>query len=297
MALDYERRRRDQSPRKPDGRRTSRLGSLVQEKLVDRGRAALAGVETARANVEAVGASIRDVGRGSRRPRAPLGPPDPATGIPSAPAHQQQRSAAQVASLLPRSFEPVVRRARGDVAPLGWTGEIFQVDDGALRAIVRRLPGKQLSPGKAGWRLVEEMATGLSSPDEDPRVVELLDPEGQVLLRSTPVWRRCHGGGWTVRDVALAEGTPVAEIVKRQRRALVGEVVPAGTVRAAPASMGPWDMDPRQPTAGRVWRGAVELASIRSQVVTRSLTVGDLHDDDAILTWAEVLSWWGGGRV
>jgi hypothetical protein len=42
-------------------------------------------------------------------------------------------------------------------------------------------------------------------------------------------------------------------------------------------------MDPRQPTVGRVWRGADELASIRSQVVTRSLTVGDLHDDDAIL--------------
>jgi hypothetical protein len=93
--------------------------------------------------------------------------------------------------------------------------------------------------GKAGWRLVEEMATGSSSSDEDPRVVELLDLDGQVLLRSTPVWRRRPGGGWTVRDVALAEGTLVAEIVKGQRRALVGEVVPAGTVCAAPASIDP----------------------------------------------------------
>lgn len=289
--------RADTAPR-PRGWRPPRLDSLVPGNVADRGRAALAGVEAARTNIDAVGATLRDAGRRLRAPGALLGPPRPATGVPTAPAHPQHREQAEVAALLPRALELPVPQANGLVEPLGWTGEIYLVGEGAPSALIRRLPRKQASRGVRALTLAADLAVetiaNSYSTDDQLRTVELLDLEGQVLLRSTPGTRR-RDDGWTVRDVALTDGTPVAEITFSHRKARTREVVPAGDVRATRVSTDPLDLYPHERRAARVWREDVELASIRTQNGIASLTVGPLDDDQtALLVWAGILSWWGG---
>ncbi len=286
------------APRFSRWSRLPRLDSLVPDQLADRGRAALSRLDDARAGITDARETVRDATRRLRAPGALVGPPRPAVGVPRAPESPLHRSQSGTAALLPRALEVPAPRARGSVAPLGWTGDIYLIGDDTPFAFVRRLPAKPVSKGKLAWGIVDELVTDTSVAGEDLRVVELLDLEGQVLLRSTPGWRRRDEGGWSVRDVTLADGSPVAEIVKPQRRARVGELVPVGAVRAATASTDPRDLDPSLPTAARVWRGPDELASIRTEGTNRSLTIGDLDgDDDALLVWAGVLSWWGGGLV
>ncbi len=282
------------APRRIGGWEVPRLDSLVPEALVDRGRAALAGVETARANVEGAQAGVRTIGRKLRAPGALFGPPIPAVGVPAVPKHPVLRSAAEVAALLPRSFELPVRPAKGVVEPLGWTGAMYLVGGEVPRVLVRQDPVKPPSKGALLWGIVEELAMDVHPGEEDLRTVELVDTDGQILLRSTLVQRR-DGRGWVTRDVTLADGTLVAELVVPERKARSREVRPAGDVGTAPVSTELQDLSFGRAVA-RVWRGLDELASVRPQDGVPVLTIGSLAgDEEALLVWAGVLSWWGRG--
>ncbi|MFF3064790.1 hypothetical protein ACFVQ3_09540 [Oerskovia sp. NPDC057915] len=284
--------------RRPDARRVPRIDALVPGALRERGRAALAGVESARANVETAGASVRGLGRRLRAPGALFGPPAPAVGVPAAPEHPLHRSQAEVAALLPRSFEVAVAEARGDVGQRGWTGRVFLVGESSPGCLVRRSPRAPLRGGEIASGLLDLAVEGLvgqhAGSSDDPHTVELLDPDGHVLLRSTPVDRRRDDR--TVREVSLADGTPVAAVVAGARKDHHREVVPRGALRAAPVLTDLLDLYPGRESAARVWRGPEELASIRTEDRQRMLTVRDLTaDDEALLVWAAALCWWGAG--
>lgn len=284
--------------RRPDARRVPRLDALVPGSLLDRGRAALSGVESARANVEATGASMRGLGRRLRAPGALFGPPAPAVGVPAAPEQPLHRSQAEVAALLPRSFEVAVPEARGDVGQRGWTGRVFLVGEHSPGYLVRRCPRAPLGTREIASGLLELAVEGLvgqhTGGSDDPHTVELLDPEGHVLLRSTPLVPRRHDR--TLREVSLADGTPVAAVVGGSRKAHHREVVPRGALRGAPVLTDLLDLYPGRDNAARVWRGLDELASIRTEDRQRMLTVRDLTaDDEALLVWAAALCWWGAG--
>lgn len=249
-------------------------------------------VEAAHASVEVARETVRETGRRLRTPGALLGPPVPAVGVPSAPEILVHRGRAEVAALLPRSVELPISAPRGALAPLGWTGELDVVGSEPLRALVRRCPPARMSTGQIASGVVDTLMD-VSASSDDPRTVELLDPAGHVLLRSTPGARRHRGGGWTLRQVTLADGSPVAEVTRATRRARVRDVVAAGPVGAVTAVTEAWDTS-RRPHVGRVCRGSVELASIREHAGGRSLTISALDSDaDALLVWAAVLSWWG----
>jgi hypothetical protein len=278
--------------------RIPRLDSLVPDQLADRGRTALSHLDTARTSIESARETVRDTTRRLRTPGALFGPPLPAAGVPTAPEHPLHRSQAEVSALLPRGFELPAPQARGTVIPLGWTGDIYLLGADDPQAFVRRLPGKPVSKGKLTWGILEELITDTSTADEDLRVVELLDVDGHVLLRSAPTRRRRPADGWTVREVSLADGIPVAEIAFGHRKARIRHVLPAPTVQALPATTDVQDIDPASTATARVWRDLDELASIRIHDGVRTLAVGPLADDDeALLVWAAVLSWWGGGLV
>ncbi|MBE7701023.1 hypothetical protein H9623_12005 [Oerskovia sp. Sa1BUA8] len=269
-----------------------RLDSLVPDRLADRARAARAAVEAAHASVEAARETVRETGRRLRTPGAILGPPVPAGGVPTAPVHPVHRGAVEVAALLPRSLELPVREAVGALAPLGWTGELFLVGSEPLRVVVRRCPLARMSTGQIASGVVDTLMD-VSASSDDPRTVELLDADGQVLLRSTPGARRHRGGAWTLRHVTLADGSPVAKITRATRGARVRDVVVAGPIGEVTAVTEAWDTTRRR-HAGRVCRGPVELASVREHAGGRSLTISALDSDaDALLVWAAVLSWWG----
>ncbi|MFF2622944.1 hypothetical protein [Oerskovia jenensis] len=283
-----------QASRRVGGWEVPRLEALVPEALVDRGRAVLAGVETARANAEAARESVRVARRRLRAVRASHGPPAPAVGVPVAAEHPVLRSAAEVAALLPRSFELPVRPAKGVVEPLGWTGAMYLVGGEVPQVLVRQAPAKPPSKGALLWGIVEELATDVHAGEEDLRTVELVDTDGQVLLRSALVRRR-DGRGRVTRDVTLADGTLVAELVVPERKARSREVRSVGDVRTAPVLTELQDLGGGRAVA-RVWRGLDELASVRPQDGVRVLTIGSLAgDEEALLVWAGVLSWWGRG--
>ncbi|MDF2848224.1 MAG: hypothetical protein K0R97_2206 [Oerskovia sp.] len=276
------------APRGLGGRVVPRLGALVPARVLDRGRAARATVDAARSNA-------LDLGRRLRTPGAIFGPPPPAVGVPTAQERAVQRSASEVATLLPRSFEVLVTPVKGAVEPLGWSGEMYLIGGDEPRALVRQAPAEVPSKGEIIWGIVDELVSDVHSGEPDLRVVELVDLDGRVLLRSTPDSRRV-GEGRVVRGVTLADGTPVAELVSPGRRARSREVVPTGTVRAAAVSTEAQDLGPHWTHAARVWRGLDELASTRQEGRARSLRIGRLGgDDEALLVWAGVLCWWGRG--
>ncbi|MHA7132124.1 hypothetical protein [Oerskovia turbata] len=275
------------------------LDALVPKPLADRGRAALDNIETARTSLDSARANVRDLGRRLRAPGGLLGPAPPPTGLPRAPVRPLQRDHGEVAALLPRAVEVSVCDVPGNIHELGWTGRLLFIGDLSPRPLIRRCPPGPLRKTEIASGLLDFAAEGLfgsHSNTADPHAVELLDPDGHVLLRSTPVARRREDR--TMRDVTLADGAPVAAVIAGSRRIHHREVTPAATVRAEPVLTDLFDLYPGRDTAARVWRGPQELASIRTLNGRRTLTIAALaSDDEALLVWAAVLGWWGGSNT
>jgi hypothetical protein len=287
-----------QAPRQPR-RSPLDLEHVVPKPLADKGRAALDSIETARTTLDTARANARDLGRKLRAPGGLFGPPPPPPGVPHAPEHPLHRTQAEVAALLPRGLDLPVPQANGFIAPLGWTGNVYLVGGPTPRVLIRRLPHRPEPKGVFAAKLAAELAISTVadtfSGDSERRGVELLDPDGHVLLRSTPTWQRRPDGGRTSRTVTLSDETLVAEIVTEHRKARTRRIDPAPTLRAVPATTDVHDLDPSWNTSARVWRGPHELAATTTQDRTRTLSIdGPMTDDDALLIWAAALSWWGG---
>jgi hypothetical protein len=255
---------------RPARRSPINLGSLVPRPLADRGRAALDNIETARTTVDSARANARDLGR-----------------------------KAEVAALLPRDLDLPVPQANGFIAPLGWTGNVYLVGGPTPRVLIRRLPRKPEPKGVFAAKLAAELAISTVadtfSGDSERRGVELLDPDGHVLLRSTPTWQRRPDGGRTTRTVSLCDGTPVAEVITEHRKARTRRIDPAPTLHTLPATVDAQDLDPSWSTSARIWRGSDELAATTAKDRSRTLTINTPKSDaDAILVWAAALCWWGG---
>jgi hypothetical protein len=270
------------------------LDALVPKPLADRGRAALESIETAKSTLDTARANALDLGRKLRSPGGLLGPLPPPPGLPSAPAHPLHRTQAEIAALLPRDLDLPVPQAQGAVQALGWTGDLYLLGDDTPRSIIRRYMPKPVSAPQAAVGL---LATVLDANVAEPEnlAVELLDPDGHPLLLSAPSWQRRPDGSRTTRTVTLPDGTPVAEITQENRKSRTRHVLPAPTLRTTSATTDLRDLSPATPTTARVWRGPHELAAIRTENGKRRLTItSTTTDDEALLTWAAALSWWGG---
>lgn len=247
---------------------------------------------------DSVGKGVREAAGRLRRPGAVFGPKISPADVPNAPGRIVLRTAQDVAARLPRG-EGTIRadRVHGALAPRGWTGEMFRVgEDGAPLAFVRRLP-IPIRKAALVWDIALTLTGNaeLGSDIDDRHVVELLDLEGQVLLRSAFGHKRRRGGGRTMRSVALADGTPIADVVRRARGASQLDVVPARSLRVQGALIDVEPMPLSWEGGGRVWRGTRELAVASREGGVRAVTLGHLaSDDEALLVWAAALSWWGG---
>lgn len=300
---DTHRDQPDDAPQGPGPARRSPfdVASLVPRNLLDRGRAVRDHLDDTRATLDAATTKVRDTKNKLRAPGGLLGPPRPATNIPQAPTHSPHRTRTEVATLLPRTLDVPVPRADGVVESLGWTGDLFPVGESARHAIIRRLP-RPPAPVKAAFELLDELITDTSSADTERRVVELLDPDGHVLLRSAPTWRRRPDGGRTARTVMLGDGTPVADVVHAHRKARSREILLLGARSAVTASIDLHDLYPGGIGTARIWRGSHELAATHAHSQarllthdhTRTLALDTTTDDDTLLTWAAALCWWGG---
>ncbi|MCB7135850.1 hypothetical protein [Cellulosimicrobium marinum] len=253
------------------------------DRWLDRGRAVRARVET----------SARDVARRLLAPGGPLGPQAPPSGVPARVSDRPSLRKDEVLSALPVGVELGLTPARGDVDALGWAGEVFTAD-GPHRPLLHRLPERPATRSEKAWGLVDLVLSDVHGGHVEPRGVELVAPDGRMLLRITdePAGVRPTG---PQRRVELPDGVPVATFgFRRVAGRRVVEVLPVGAHHDAPLTCHKvTDHASGWTVIRQVRRGDTVLAELLRDATTRRLRVDRVDRDDLPLVWAGLLWWWG----